>query len=67
MLAQDWVVFVLWRYGRSWPVVALALFVAVGIVGLTGVFMAWFPWTVERLGLTGFGAWLRTWWDEDAK
>ena len=40
---------------------------AVGIFGLTGVFLAWFPWTVERLGFRGFGAWLRTWWDEDAR
>jgi hypothetical protein len=41
--------------------------VAVGIVGLTAVFMAYFPATVERLGFRKFGAWLRTWWDEDAK
>ncbi len=65
--AVAWVAFAVWRYGRTWPVVGLILFVAVGIFGLTGVFMAWFPWTVERLGLKSFGAWLRTWWDEDAK
>jgi len=65
--AVAWVVFAIWRYGRTWPVVGLALFVGVGIFGLTGVFLAWFPWAVERLGFKRFDAWLRTWWDEDAK
>ncbi len=65
--AVVWLAFAIARYGRSWPVVLLALFVGVGIFGLTGVLLAWFPWAVERLGLRGFGAWLRTWWDEDAR
>lgn len=65
--AVAWLAFAISRYGGSWPVVLLALFVGVGIFGLTGVFLAWFPWTVERLGFRGFGAWLRTWWDEDAR
>ncbi len=65
-----WVVFAVWKYGPTrgyWPVLGLALMVGVGIFGLTGVFLAWFPWTVERLGFGRFGAWLRTWWDEDAR
>lgn len=49
------------------PVVGLALFVGVGIVGLSAVFIAHFPATVERLGFRQCGAWLRTWWDEDAR
>jgi cell division protein FtsW (lipid II flippase) len=62
-----WVVFALWRYGPTWKGLGLALFVAFGIVGLTAVFVAYFPATVERLGFKRFGTWLRTWWDEDAK
>ncbi len=65
--AVAWLAFAISRYGRSWPVVLLALFVGVGIFGLTGVFLAWFPWTVERVGLTRLARWLRTWWDEDAR
>lgn len=65
--AAAWVLFAIWRYGRSWPVIGLVLMVAFAIFGLTAVFLAWFPWTVERLGLARFGSWLRTWWDEDAK
>ncbi len=65
--ALAWVIFAVRTYGSTWSVLGLALFVGVGIFGLTGVFLAWFPWTVERLGFKRFGAWLRTWWDEDAK
>ena len=65
--AVAWVVFAIRKYGTAWPVVALALMVGVGIFGLTGVVLAWCPWTVERLGFNRFGAWLRTWWDEDAR
>ncbi len=65
--AVTWIVFAIWRYGSSWQVVGLALMIGVGVFGLTGVFLAWFPWTVERLGFARFGAWLRTWWDQDAK
>jgi hypothetical protein len=68
--ALVWVVFALWTYGPSggyWSVLGLALFVGVGILGLSAIFVAYFPVTVERLGFKRFGAWLRTWWDEDAK
>ena len=68
--ALAWVAFALWRYGPSrgyGPVLGLALFAAIGVVGLSAVFIAWFPATVERLGFRRFGAWLRTWWDEDAR
>ncbi len=53
-------------YG-TWPFLGLAFMVAVGIFGLSGVFLAWFPWTMERVGLRRFAAWLRIWWDEDAR
>ena len=65
-----WVAYAIWRYGPSrgyGPVAGLAVFVGVGVLGLTAVFIAWFPFTVERLGFRRFAAWLRTWWDEDAK
>jgi hypothetical protein len=68
--AVAWVVFALWRYGSTrgyWPVLGLALFAGVGIIGLMAVFVAYFPVTVERLGFKRFGTWLRTWWDEDAR
>ena len=68
--AVAWVVLAVRRWGPTrgwWPVLGLALFVGVGILGLTAVFVAYFPATVERLGLRRFGAWLRTWWDEDAR
>ncbi len=68
--AAGWVAFALWHYGptRGWrPVLELALFVAVGLVGLAAVVVAWLPWTLERLGLVRLAAWLRTWWDEDAR
>jgi hypothetical protein len=68
--AAAWVVFAMLRFGPSrgyGPVLGLALFVGLGIVGLTAVFIAYFPVTMERLGFRAFSAWLRTWWDEDAK
>ncbi len=51
-------------YGRVLP---LALAVAVGVLGVTAVFIAWFPAALERAGLRRLAAWLRTWWDEDAR
>ncbi len=68
--AAAWVAFAMWKYGPTrgyWPVLGLALVVALGIVGLMAVFIAWFPAMLERLGFKKFAAWLRTWWDEDAK
>jgi hypothetical protein len=65
-----WVAFAVWRYGPTrgyGPVLALAVMVGVGVVGLTVVFIAYFPATLERFGLTRFAAWVRTWWDEDAR
>ena len=65
--AVAWVALAIWKYGRGWPVIGLIVMVAVGIFGLTGVLLAWLPWTVEKLGFERLGAWLRTWWDEDAR
>jgi hypothetical protein len=65
-----WVVFALWRYGPTggyWKVLGLAMVAAFGLVGLMAVSVAYFPATVEKVGFTRFGTWLRTWWDEDAK
>jgi hypothetical protein len=60
----------LWGYGPSrgyWFVLPFALFIGVGVLGATGVFVAYFPLTVEKLGMERLGAWLRTWWDHDAR
>ena len=65
-----WFTFVAVRY-RASPqraaVLGLGALTAIGIMGLSGVFLAWFPYTVERLGFRRFGTWLRGWWDEDAR
>jgi hypothetical protein len=39
----------------------------VGLLGLSGLFLAYFPLCMKRLGLTRFSAFLRSFWDEDAK
>lgn len=68
--AAAWVAFALARYGptRGYaPVLALALVVGVGVLGLTAVAIAYVPFLVERAGCRRLGAWLRTWWDEDAR
>lgn len=68
--AATWLVVAVVKLSPShgyWPFLGLALMVAFGIFGLSGVVLAWFPWTMDRIGLTRFAAWLRTWWDEDAR
>jgi hypothetical protein len=52
--------------GYPWAF-AFGIFTGLAVLGLTALFVAYFPWTVERLGFGRFGAWLRRWWDEDAK
>ncbi len=51
----------------SWRALAFAIFTGLGILGLTALVLAWLPATVERLGFERFGAWLRRFWDEDAR
>jgi hypothetical protein len=68
--AAAWLVYAMLSYGPTrgyLRVLAIALFVGVAVLGLTAVFIAYFPATIERLGGKRFAAWLRTWWDEDAK
>ena len=68
--AVVWVVFVIVRYrplrGYRWAL-AFGLFTGVAVLALTALFLAYFPWTVERFGFKRLGAWLRRWWDEDAR
>jgi len=51
-------------YGRA---LAFGLFTGLGVLGFTALFVAYFPSAVERLGLKRLAAWLRRWWDEDAR
>ncbi len=68
--AAAWVAFVLARYGPRigyGAAAALGLFTGLGVLGLTALFVAYFPSTVERLGFRRLGAFLRRFWDEDAR
>ncbi len=56
-------------YGpRLGYVVALGigLLTGLGVLGLTGLVVAYLPVTMERLGFQRLASWLRRWWDEDA-
>ena len=62
--------FALRRYGRSLGYLValpLSLAVGIGVLGLSGLFLAYFPLGMKRLGFTRFSAFLRSFWDEDAK
>jgi hypothetical protein len=51
-------------WGRSF---ALAAFTGMGVLGLSSLALAWTPWILDRAGLPRAGAWLRRYWDEDAR
>ena len=68
--ATCWVVaLVAWQGPRlGYPRAAvLALVTGMGVLGLSALFLAWFPFLVERLGFRRLGAFLRRFWDEDAR
>jgi hypothetical protein len=68
--AAAWIVCVVLRWGpQLGPLRALAVgvFSGLGILGLSAMLLAWLPFLVERLGLRRAGAFLRRWWDEDAR
>jgi hypothetical protein len=59
------------RYGPTdvgWPLaISLGAVVGLGVVGLSGLVLAWLPHGLERAGLGRAAAWLRRWWDDDAR
>jgi hypothetical protein len=68
--ALAWASWMTWRFepllglGRA---LALAAFTGLGVIGLSSLVLAWTPWLLERAGLRDAGAWLRKYWDEDAR
>ena len=68
--ALAWVTWMTLRYrGAIGPgrAVALACFTGLGVLGLSALVLAWTPALLERVGLRRAGAWLRRYWDEDAR
>jgi hypothetical protein len=65
-----WVAWVTLRLrGAIGPGRALAIagFTGLGVLGLSALVLAWTPALLERMGLRRAGAWLRNYWDEDAR
>jgi hypothetical protein len=68
--AIAWVAWVSFRLrvaigpGRA---LAIAAFTGLGVLGLSSLVLAWTPALLERMGLRRAGAWLRRYWDEDAR
>jgi hypothetical protein len=46
---------------------ALAAFTGLGVLGLSALVLAWTPSLLERAGMRRAAAWLRRYWDEDAR
>jgi hypothetical protein len=68
--ALAWVAWMTLRYERPLGMgraLALATFTGLGVLGLSALVLAWTPSLLERAGLRGAGAWLRRYWDEDAR
>jgi len=68
--AVAWALWVLARYGPGplgyWRAAAVALFTALGVLGLSALVLAYLPFLLERTGLTRLASFLRRYWDEDA-
>jgi hypothetical protein len=57
-----------WGPTMGWPLsLALGAVIGLGVVGLSALVLAWLPFGLERAGLRPAAAWLRRWWDEDAR
>ena len=50
-----------------WRALAVAAFTGLGVLGLSALVLAWTPALLERVGLRRAAAWLRRYWDEDAR
>jgi len=51
----------------TWRALAVAAFTGLGVLGLSALVLAWTPALLERVGLRRAAAWLRRYWDEDAR
>ena len=68
--ALAWVAWMTLRFERSLGLgrtIALASFTGLGVLGLSSLVLAWTPALLERAGMRRAGAWLRRYWDEDAR
>ena len=68
--ALAWVAYLTLRLERSLGLgraIALAAFTGLGVLGLSSLVLAWTPALLERAGMQRAGAWLRRYWDEDAR
>jgi hypothetical protein len=68
--ALAWVTWMTLRFERSLGLgrtIALAAFTGLGVLGLSSLVLAWTPALLERAGMRRAGAWLRRYWDEDAR
>ncbi len=68
--ALAWTTWMTLRYRPvlgTWRALALASFTGLGVLGLSALVLAWTPALLERAGLRRAAAWLRRYWDEDAR
>jgi hypothetical protein len=68
LLCVAWVALAYGPGPLGWPLaVSLGAVVGLGVVGLCALVLAWLPFALERAGQVRAAAWLRRYWDEDAR